>query len=71
MLGLKRLGPMDLCTGVGEAMILRSWDIFSILEYIGNLGEGNRVRNNLGTWDHPLENMYKLNFDGASKGNLG
>ena len=52
-------------------MILQNWEIFSIPEYIGNQGEGNRARNNTETWDLPPKNMYKLNFHGASKGNLG
>ena len=71
MLGLKRWESFDLQAGLEETRILRNWEIASILEYIGHRGEENKIGIHPDTWDTPLENMYKLNFDGASKGNPG
>lgn len=48
-------------------MILRNWEICSILEYVGNIGEGARDGNNPTIWKPPPANMFKLNFDGESK----
>lgn len=70
-LGLKRWGSFDLQAGPKETRILRNWEIANIPEYIGHCGEENKTGISLDTSDPPSENMYKLNFDGASKGNLG
>ena len=63
-LGLKRWDSL-------EAMILRNLEMFSILEYVGNTSERNRGRGSQEIWDPPPYNMFKLNFNEASKGNLG
>ena len=51
-------------------MILRNWEIFCVPEYVGNLGEKHKERDSLEVWDHPPNNMFKLNFDEASKGSM-
>lgn len=69
MLGLKQLGSSDLQAGPKEIGILRKWEITRILEYIGKKGETNPTGIIPEIWEPPPTSMYKLNFDGASKGN--
>ena len=66
---LKQWGHFDLQPGPQEIGILRKWEIASIPEYIGKRGEANKIGLILDIWEPPLVSMYKLNFDGASKGN--
>lgn len=70
-LGLKIWGSSDLQVGPEETRILRNWGVTSILEFIGHHGGNNKIRIILDTWVPPPANMHKLNFDAASKGNLG
>ena len=52
-LGLKRWGSSNLRAGSEEMMILRNWEICSILEYVGNIGEGVRAGSSLAIWEPP------------------
>lgn len=70
MLGIKRWDLQALHAGPEEMMILRNWEIFSIPEYVKNQGEKHKERGSLKIWDPPLDNMFKLNIDEVSKGNL-
>lgn len=69
--GLTKWGSSDLYVGLEEAIILRNWEIGSIPGYVGNIGEVVRTGNSVEIWEPPPINMFNLNFDGASKGNLG
>ena len=71
MLGLKRWGSSNLRARLEEMVILRNWEICSVPECVGNIGEGDRDDNSLVIWETPPTNIFKLNFDGVSKGNTG
>ena len=54
-LGMKMWGSSDLHAGLEEMMILRNWEIYSIPEYVGNMGEGARAGNNPKIWEPLLQ----------------
>lgn len=68
-LGLRKWDTQALWVGLEATMILRNWEIFCILENVGNPGKQPKEKESLEVWDPPLKNMFKLNFDGALKGN--
>lgn len=71
ILGLKQWGDKDLQVGPKEMAILRKWEITGIPNYIGKKGVSNPIGPSPKQWEPPPAPLYKLNFDGASKGNPG
>lgn len=71
ILGLKQWGANDLQASPEERVILRKWEITGIPNFIGMKGVINQIWTSLKKWEPPPAPLYKLNFDGASKGNLG
>ena len=70
-LGLKQWGSSDLQANTKESQILRNWGITSIPTFFGFQGNTSQTGHSPESWEPPPANMYKLNFDGASKGNPG
>jgi hypothetical protein len=70
-LGLTIWSPVHLKASLVEAHILTKWGIGNIPEYARPTQVNTRLRNNVEVWEPPPQHMFKLNFDGAPKGNLG
>ena len=62
---------MDLRANAEEARILNNWVIKIFPKFIGALKVGNGESKSPEVWEPPSLQVFKLNFDGASKGNLG
>ena len=71
MLGLSKWGSSDRRVDSDDTITLRNWEIHSIPGYVANIREGERIGRSLEICEHPPINMFKLNFDEASKGNPG
>lgn len=70
-LGLRKWDGQALKAGPEETRILRNWEITSIPKYLGTLRTRPKENESLDTWEPPPKDMFKMNFDGASKGNPG
>lgn len=70
-LGLTKWGSTDLRASLKETLILRNWGIRSIHAFVGAIVKQTGGGNSPNAWEPPPPNMFKLNFDGASKRNPG
>ena len=70
-LGLTKWGFGDLHASFEQTLILRNWGIQSIPMFVSAIAEQTGGSKSPKSWEPPPPNMFKLNFDGASKGNPG
>lgn len=70
-LGLTKWGSRKLQASSEETLILRNWGIQSIPAFVGAIGGQTGESNSPEAWKPPPPNIFKLNFDGQSKGNPG
>lgn len=69
-LGLKAWQDSDMPKSQQEPLILTKWNLY--LKAISKAAVNPSKRSTSPTsWSPPAHNTYKLNFDGAAKGNLG
>ena len=70
-MGLKQWGANDLQASPEEMVILKKWEITEVPNFIGRKGVINTIGPSPEKREPPPDLTYKLNFDGASKGNPG